>query len=182
MHWKTRGRIAGFALLAVSFVSANAGFSSAPRSADAAPGAGSALSAGHADFDMSAAELNARRHLDRFFAQVLDGRGAASSDAAVKVALPLPDGGTALLWIAPFAPDGERFVGVLTPQQRDVGDYRVGDLIAFGRDQVRDWSFFGEDGKMYGSYTTRVLLAALDPAMTAGIADILSDEPLPADW
>lgn len=182
MHWKTGGRIAGIGLLMVSFVSANAGYGSAPRSYVAAAASDVVQAAGHAASAMSAAEDAALRHLDRFFARVLNGSGAADSDAAVKIALPLRGGGTALAWIAPFAPDGERFIGVLATQQRAIEGYQPGDIVSFGRDQVRDWSFFGEDGKMYGSYTTRVLLAALDPEMTSAIADILSDEPLPAGW
>jgi len=58
----------------------------------------------------------------------------------------------------------------------------AGDAITFSADQVRDWYVFGADGKMYGNYTTRVMLADLSPELSAQIEAMLSPTPLPDTW
>lgn len=178
MDWKTRGRIAGMTLFALSFVSANGRTALQP----AAAGAGDPVYAyTAADPRMNAAETEAQARFTQFLAHVLDAEGIARPDAAVKVALPVAGGGHEIIWISPFGQQDGTFAGVLA-NEPDFIDGQLGDVVTFTAEQVRDWYFFGPDGLMYGSYTTRVMLDDLQPGQAAQIAALLSADPLPAGW
>lgn len=180
MHFRTKGRIAGLAMLSVAFLATNAFPSTGPVRA-AASDEVALFSDG--DSRMNAAQVTALETFSRFLDHVLDDQGLARADAAVKVALPLEgDTGTEVIWVTPFARRDGLFVGALANEPRFLTGLAAGDVIAFDAGQVRDWSFYGTDGKMYGSYTTRVILADLAPDQAARIRDMLSAEPLPAGW
>lgn len=180
MDIKAKGRLAGLTIFFAAFVGANAFPSASPAiaSADRAPVI--RYSDGHAR--MTAAQASARQHLAQFLAHVLDEDGAASDGAAVKIAIPTAGGGQEVIWVSPFARRGETYLGILADEPKSIDGYHQGDLISFDSAQVRDWSFFGEDGRMYGSYTTRVIMAQLDPAQAERIQGLLSPTPLPSNW
>ena len=136
------------------------------------------------DPGMVAAMEQARETFDAFLAAVLAEDGEAMPDAAVKVAIPLADGPqtTEVIWVTPFRRlDGGGFEGRLA-NQPVYFDARAGDTVPFGAGDVRDWYVYGSDGRMYGSFTTRVMLPDLAPADRVGLEEILSDDPLPTDW
>lgn len=179
MHWKTTGRLVGAAILSCAFVVANAGTTAIQANA----GQGDpVIGYDPHDVRMNAAEAEARGQLDRFFSLVLDDDGLARPDSGVKVAVPVPGGGNEVIWVSPFGLRDGRFIGLLANQPQSISDKQVGDVIAFAEAQVRDWYFFGEDGRMYGSYTTRVMLEDMSPAAAEQVLSVLSDTPLPAGW
>lgn len=179
MHAKSWGRLAGCLVLAAGVAFANTDPSTNRAAAEAAD---PVVEYTNDDARMNAAQKEARAHLDRFMAEVLDGDGVSVEGAAIKVAVAVD--GTSnfeVIWVAPFASRDGGLIGLLANQPRDIAG-NAGDPIRFSRDQVRDWSFFGPDGKMYGSFTTRVILADLEPAEAAQIAALLSDAPTPDHW
>ena len=180
MHIRTRGRIAGLAMLGAAFVATNAFPSTGPVNA-AAPDKVVMFTDG--DARMNAAQNAALKHFSRFLEHVLNDNGQARPDAAIKVALPLEgDAGTEVIWVTPFARNDGLFIGALANEPRFLSGLAAGDVISFDGSQVRDWSFYGPDGRMYGSYTTRVILADLDPSRAEQLRALLSLEPLPSDW
>ncbi len=179
MHWKIKGRIAGILLLAGSFVSANHDLIAGRAAAgDGDP----VVSFANDDPTMNQAQSEAISHLDQFMSLVMQNNGVARGDAAIKVAMPTDGAGDEVIWVTPFAIHNGAFLGRLANEPQALPKYRAGDTVHFIREQVRDWSFMGPEGKIYGSYTTRALLPHLDPNQAAEIALLLSDNPLPMDW
>jgi len=168
MNWIWRGRLAGLMLLAVSFVAANAGTDPTGRT----PGPDDTA----ARLDRASAE--ARLSLPDFLALVINRRGIAS-EAAVKVAMPTPEGGTEEIWITPFGIRDGDLVGLLATQPEHLHGRLRYDTVVFRRDQVRDWSYIGGDGRIYGSFAARALVADLGLPRNAAMRRLLSDSPLP---
>jgi len=175
MNWKMRGRVFGLALLSVNFVSANAGYSIGPAQA----GSNNPITVSATA--ISAAEEQARAHLTKFLDFALDDNGMARDNAAIKIAISGFGGDVEAVWVAPFAMRDGRYVGILANEPKSIDTKHSGDPVAFEAAQVRDWYFFGDDGKMYGSYTTRAMLPEMAPKAARQIAQILSP-PAPAHW
>ena len=179
MNTRLKGRVAGLVLLGAAFFATNAYPGVAPGTA---LGSHRTVTFAAIDSRMSVAQDAARRYLARFLEHVLDENGNARVDGAVKVALPAGDDQEEVIWVTPFAQRGGGFIGALANEPQVVLGHSAGEVISFDRGQVRDWMFIGHDGKMYGSYTTRVILPELDPAHAAQIQAMLSDAPTPAGW
>ena len=179
MNWKRRGRIFGLALLGINFVAANAGYSIGPAQA----GASDPVLAGAARHAaLTAAETQARAHLAKFLDIALDDRGMARDNAAIKIVLTADGTREETVWVAPFGLLDGRYVGLLVNEPKAMDTKHIGDAVAFDESQVRDWYFFGDDGKMYGSYTTRALLPTMSPKSARQITRILAPTPVPAHW
>lgn len=174
MHAKRIGRLTGFAILAASFVAANSGTATA-IAGDVT------ISYEDSDAAMNTAQSQARGSLNTFFSQVLSADGQLLQDAGVKVAVPTADGVTEVIWVNPFAKDNNGFVGLLANDPNNFPG-AAGDRITFTEDQVRDWYVFGANGKMYGNYTTRVMLPDLSAELAAQITAMLSPTPMPETW
>lgn len=139
------------------------------------------LQAGH--LAMSDAEAAAQRHFDRFLMHVLKPSGQTLESAAVKIAVPTGNGHAEVIWVTPFAQTTENaFLGVFANAPQAIPSAKAGDAIVFEKSQVRDWSFMGADTKLYGSFTTRVLLPHIPREQAAQIASVLSDLPIPSEW
>ena len=134
------------------------------------------------DSQMNAAQAEARSHLDRFFEHVLDANGIGQQGSGVKVAFPIGENSTEVIWVSPFGIREGQLIGILANEPHSIEGMSVGDTVTFEQDQVRDWFFYGTDGKMYGSYTTRVMLADMAKDMSAQISEMLSNTPAPAGW
>lgn len=180
MHIRTKGRIAGLAMMSAAFLATNAFPSTGPVRTSTGE---DVVVFSDDDLRMSTAQDTAQKHFSRFLDHVLNDQDQARADAAVKVAVPLEgEAGTEVIWVTPFARRDGLFIGALANEPRFLTGLVAGDVIAFDGGQVRDWSFYGPDGKMYGSYTTRVILADLAPEQAARIRALLSTNPLPSDW
>ncbi len=134
------------------------------------------------DVRMNAAQDEAQSHLDTFLAYVLDENGVGQNGSGVKVAMPIEGDGVEVIWVSPFGVRDGAFVGLLANQPQNIEGHNAGDTVQFERSQVRDWFFYGENGKMYGSYTTRVMLPDMSEDTAAQISEMLSIDPIPADW
>ena len=103
--------------------------------------------------------------------------------AMVKVAMPTSDDQIEVIWVEPFKGlGGDKFVGLLANAPNDLPGREQGSEVQFTRDQVQDWSFWGDDQRMYGNFTTRVMLPHLDADQAAQLRAILSHSPLPNGW
>lgn len=136
------------------------------------------------DLTMNEAQNEAQRSLPDFLANKLDANGVAVEGAMVKVAFPVTREGVTgdeVIWVGPFGQMGGAFAGLLANQPVDMGG-NAGDAVEFTQDMIRDWTYQGADGKLYGNYTTRVMLADMDSGQAAQISQILSTDPVPTRW
>ena len=173
MHARTKGRLAGLAFLLATGLMANAG----PASEAADP----VIDFARHDGTMIAAQNAAGASLQRFLDAALDGDGASRPDTGLKVAFQTPEGRTEVIWVAPFVQNEAGFTGLLANEPMYL-PHASGDLVSFAPDAIRDWYLLGEDGRMYGSFTTRVMLARMSPARADAIRNYLSEAPLPDTW
>lgn len=136
------------------------------------------------DLTMNQAQDEAQRSLPDFLAHKLDANGQAVEGALVKVAFPVTrDGvnGHEVIWVGSFGKEAGAFTGLLANQPVDMGG-NAGDQVAFTEDMIRDWTYQGTDGKLYGNYTTRVMLSDMESAQAAQISTMLSADPVPNRW
>ena len=139
------------------------------------------------DPEMSAAEAEAKASLPKFLIEVVGPDGYAIEGTAVKVSFPTVDPessgmDTEVIWVSPWAMSQGQFRGLLANEPVALGDLRVGDVVDFRQDQIHDWSYFGEDGKLYGNYSTRVMLPHIPAEQAAEFNDLLSANPIPDYW
>lgn len=173
MHARTKGRLAGLAFLLATGLMANAG----PASEAGDPVIDYALH----DATMTEAQNAAGASLHQFLNAALDGEGASRPDTGLKVAFQTADGRTEVIWVAPFVRHEDGFTGLLANEPMYMPN-AAGELVTFAPDAIRDWYLLGEDGRMYGSFTTRVMLARMSPARADAIRNYLSEAPLPDTW
>ena len=136
------------------------------------------------DLTMNGAQAEAQKHLPVFLANILDEQGLAAEGAMVKVAFPVTiDGvsGHEVIWVGPFGRLDGSFKGMLANRPRDMTE-QVGYVVDFTEDMIRDWMFPGPDGRLFGSYTTRVMLKDLDADTAAQVSASLAPDPLPEGW
>ena len=166
MHTKTVGRLAGVAALAAAFVAVN---SNAPFAVTAAEATEVVV-----PFDAEADRSHeaAQAHLDRFFAFALS---SAAARATPQVQIEL---GAKVFWVEPVAHGADGFSGVLIGD----GASTPGETVTFTRSDVRDWTFVGRSGKIYGSFQTRARLPHLSAQKAAPIRAVLASSTIPAHW
>lgn len=127
------------------------------------------------DPEMNAAIVKARTALPEFIVRA--GKADLSTgDYLVKVAVPLADGGREHIWVTLARLHGNDMLGFYA-NAPVLFQAAIGDPVNFGPDQISDWSYWGEDGKLYGSWTTRVMLTRMSEAESAGLRAVLA--PLP---
>lgn len=175
MQWKTRGRLMAAAIL-------SAGFAAANFDPGGARAVARTLDVDQTDVAMNVAQSQAGANLDLFFRHGQAPGGASVLGAAVKVAFPTDDGGWEVIWVEPFEVRGDGFSGRLANGPNRLPGLLRGDQVHFARADIRDWSFWGEDGALYGNFTTRVLLPHMRPAYAARVASVLSESPIPEAW
>jgi len=155
---------------------------SVPATATVAASGDGVISYDQQDLKMNAAQDEARSHLDGFLNNVLDENGVGRQGTGVKVAFPVGGESIEVIWVSPFGMRDGQFIGLLANEPQNMEGYNAGDTVAFNQDQVRDWFFYGEDGKMYGSYTTRVMLPDMSEDTAEELSELLSNDPVPSDW
>jgi len=75
---------------------------------------------------------------------------------SVRAAVPA-NAATELLWIHPFAQVGEHFIGQIANTWRLKKGMKIGDTIAFTRDDIVDWMYV-DAGIVRGNYSARAIL------------------------
>ncbi len=106
---------------------------------------------------MRAAFEKARAGLDGFLA-LLDKPPPGTRLYAVKIAIHDGDE-TEYFWLVELKRSGERFTGRLNNTPRSVKTVREGQVLTFGREEIRDWMYV-DDGRrrMVGNFTLCALL------------------------
>ena len=113
---------------------------------------------------MDAAFAKARASLDGFLSTW---RAPPPGAEGFAVKLPVVDGEhTEFFWIGLTAVDGDRLQGTLNNPPRLVGNVQAGQLMAFDRADVVDWTY-RHAGKMHGNFTACAMLARESPEQQA---------------
>jgi uncharacterized protein YegJ (DUF2314 family) len=137
------------------------------------------------DPEMAAAIAAARKTLPAFLAATLDAEGYGPDDGYLKVAFPVqhPEMETENIWVGPFRrfPDGV-FVGLLANDPHAMPGLRNGDRVEFDQAMIVDWNLAAGGGKVWGDYTTRVVVGRLPEDQAAPLRARFSDPPVPSDW
>ncbi|MFZ1469312.1 MAG: DUF2314 domain-containing protein [Paracoccaceae bacterium] len=144
------------------------------------------LSAGQADADtlmveaddaaMNAAIAEAKAKLPLFVAQAATA-DLSQGDFLVKWAHPiLDDTSVEHIWVTVTALTDTAAIGVLANQPVDFAGTQ-GDPAQVLLTDISDWSWWDAEGKLHGSYTTRVMVPQLSAEDQAYFASILA--PLP---
>lgn len=124
------------------------------------------------DKAMNAAIAEARRTLPEFWrmhAQV------GGDKASLKVAFPIPRGGNEHMWLGGIERDGDKVTGVLLNVPRDV-DHKKGQTLTIDMSRVSDWHI-EKNGRMWGNYTTRVMVDQMSAEDAAWFRQNLSATP-----
>lgn len=147
----------------------------APQAVQPSPDGDEVVRYAEQDREMSAAIAAARMTLPQFEARLADG-GLASLEPKVKAGLPADDGSLEHIWVAEPRFDEDMVQGRLANEPVYLSGRHLGDVVTFRRDQISDWSYV-RDERMYGNYTTRVMLPQLEPAQRDELAAYLSESP-----
>lgn len=132
---------------------------------------------GESDPVMNQAIEGARAHLSFFLDYATPDR-LLSGNVMVKYAAPVVGKTIQVehIWVAVEQIDGDQITGIIANEPYDL-DAKQGDRIDFEMSQVSDWSYWGTDGKLYGNYTTRVMLPQLSAEDQVYFQGVLA--PLP---
>jgi uncharacterized protein YegJ (DUF2314 family) len=126
---------------------------------------------------LSAAAAQARTHLAYFWAHE-QAPTDTEYDFRLKVELPRKDGqpGKAQTWVETVARDGEKLSGQIAAETPELVGAKKGDVVEFIEPQVVDWAFFAGE-KLYGHYTTRVMLPKLPLEQADAMRSMFGDNP-----
>lgn len=130
---------------------------------------------------MAAAIETAQASLPLVFAAVLDAEGRAHPAFTLKVAFPV-ETGEEVIWVSDVVRTPLGFSAALANDPRHLAGLSMGDTVTFQAPMIADWGLRADDGKLYGHYTTRALLATLPGEEAERIRALLSEAPLPAGW
>jgi uncharacterized protein YegJ (DUF2314 family) len=129
---------------------------------------------------MNAAIAEARSHYPRFLQAMRSEPSDSSRVYKVKVGLPT-ENGPEHIWVGDLRFEDGELVGSLANEPMFLPEMHLGSRVVVREEQVSDWSVFRED-RLYGSFTTRVMLPELEEEQAARLRDVLSTAPLPPDW
>lgn len=133
------------------------------------------------DPEMNAAISKARNSMELFLQHATDASGTGLQGSLVKAALKT-DYGFENIWIQNFKRHANgQISGELANEPNDLPGKHLGDRVTFDPSALRDWSLW-IDGKLYGNYSTRVMLPRMDETTRQDLSEILSNAPIPADW
>lgn len=168
MRAKAAGRCAGLSWLAVAFVVSN---TTAPL---AIPAGASDARATQTHVVSASAQSLAQAYLDRFYTFALSSAALNSTQARVQVSL---NGAT--FWAEPLAVTPEGYSATLL-DEAEAG--KLGDIVEFKKENVRDWSFRGRNKIYYGEFQKRAKLALLSREDAAQRGNTLTQSPVPPGW
>ncbi|GKY89464.1 DUF2314 domain-containing protein [Sinisalibacter aestuarii] len=142
------------------------------------------ISYGSDDPAMNEAIRSAQSHLGRVLVAAINEVGVAHPALSLKVAFPVEaeDMNAEVIWVDEISLAQEGMAGKLANEPVNMPGLHLGDEVHFSQEMIYDWGLVGPDGKVFGHYTTRVLIETLPEAQAAPIREALSDTPLPAAW
>ena len=126
---------------------------------------------------LSAAAGQARAHLGYFWMHE-QAPSETEYDFRLKVMLRRTDGqvGDVQAWVEKPARDGEKLSGQLSAGTLELRDAKAGDAVEFAEPQIVDWAFFSGE-KLYGHYTTRVMLPKLPLEQADAMRSMFGENP-----
>ena len=128
------------------------------------------------DAEMNAAIAAARKTLPVFWKHMQDHAGEPSS---LKVGLPTSKGHEHI-WVSDIEAKGDKITARLANDPDDLPGLKLGSPVSFTEAQISDWAY-EKNGKLYGHYTTRVVIKHIDPAEAAQVRAMLSENPVESD-
>ena len=128
---------------------------------------------------VAAATAEARHHLPVFW-RMHDQSPPGYDQFALKVSLPTVEHEAfEHIWVTAIRRDERSVTGKLANVPVDLGDLVVGSQVTFSPEQISDWQY-QKDGRLYGHFVTRAVMADFSPAERAELDSVLAPEPLEA--
>lgn len=127
------------------------------------------------DAAMNAAIAEARRSLPTFWS-LLETDPVVAASGKIKVGFDTP-GGPEHMWVREIRREGAVVKGLLDNRPVWLKGFAKGDAVTVDPADISDWSYIRDD-RMYGSYTTRVMLPHLPAEQRETYRKFLSDKPL----
>lgn len=126
---------------------------------------------------LAAAADQARAHLAYFWRHE-SAPGDNEYDFRLKAALARKtSSGPVDEWVETVAKEeGGKLSGQIAADLADAPELHKGDVVEFSESQVKDWAFFSGE-KLYGHYTTRVMLPKLPPEQAETLRAMFADNP-----
>lgn len=159
---------------------------SAPLSGHAQQGTGDESVVSIADDDpaMVDAIKTARSHLGQVLTAAISNVGIGHAGLTLKVAFPVESAqmDREVIWLSDISLAQDGMAGRLANDPIAMPGLKFGDEVRFSEDMIYDWGLADPDGKIFGHFTTRVLLHQIPKAQADEIRAILSDDPLPEAW
>jgi uncharacterized protein YegJ (DUF2314 family) len=131
---------------------------------------------GEDDAEMNAAIAAAHKTLPVFWKHLQAHPGEPSS---LKVGL-VSSNGHEHIWVSEIRVKGDKITGRLANDPDDLPGLKLGSPVSFTEDQISDWAY-EKNGKLYGHYTTRIVIKHIDPAEAAPVRAMLSENPVESD-
>jgi len=128
------------------------------------------------DAEMNAAIAKARATLPVFWKH-LAAHPEMAQDHSLKVGLPATGGGHEHIWVGHIQAKGDKITGLLANEPNALPGLKLGSPVTFTQGQISDWAYT-KGGKLYGHYTTRVVIKHIDPAEAAPVRAMLSENPV----
>jgi len=129
--------------------------------------------------ELNAARQEALKTLPVFWSKFY-GKPVDVSDFAVKVEFAVPEGGSEGIWGEPIRQTSDEVVVRLLNDGDRLPDLKFGAEVRAPLSKIWDWTYT-KDGKMYGHFTTRVLLKEATPEQRAQAEGMFSPTPLEAE-
>ena len=126
---------------------------------------------------LSAAATQARAHLSYFWTHE-QAPAETEYDFRLKIALRRNDGrsGETQAWVEAIARNGENLSGQLASGTPELVGVKKSDVVEFAEPQIVDWAFFSGE-KLYGHYTTRVMLPKLPLEQADAMRSMFGENP-----
>ncbi len=133
--------------------------------------------ASDADPEVNAAIAEARRTLPEVWRRMAQ-RGPGES--GLKVALRTSRGGYEHIWVDSIVRQDGRITARLANDPDNIPGLKLGSPVVVDPAAISDWSY-RSGGRLYGHFTTRVLLKRASPEEAQQIQALLSPTPLEPD-
>lgn len=130
---------------------------------------------------MQGAIKQAQDTLPRFLSIATLADNSLHPASMLKVSVPVADGNITheIIWVDTITRKDDTFLGHLANEPNHMPELTQGSQISFEANAIFDWSIWGEEEKLYGNFTTRVMLPHIDAATAQHFKTILSEVPAP---
>jgi len=128
------------------------------------------------DEALNAAMKQASDTLEVFWAK-FEGKPPGVSDYVIKLGMTGQDGFQEFIWADPIRREGDQVVARLANEPVHLRGLRSGSEVRVSQSLIADWSY-ARNGKLYGHFSTRVLLPKMTPEERAQVEGQLSSTPL----